>query len=166
MSRGFVREDDQEEIPIVPQRAHLPAGVTNFVTPSGLKLLYEERQALLNEKENLYITNENERHIALNHLNARLQLLNERINGAKLVSPEEQPHGEVTFGASVTLRAVASGKEQTFCIVGVDEANASRGKISFLSPLAKIMINKKTGDKVTLKQPGGDVVFEIMAIQH
>ena len=44
MSRGFVKEDDQEEVPIVPQRAFLPEGVQNFVTPAGMDLLLAEKQ--------------------------------------------------------------------------------------------------------------------------
>ena len=53
MSRGFVKEDDQEEIPIVPPRADLPEGVTNYVTQIGMDELLEEKQSLIDEKENL-----------------------------------------------------------------------------------------------------------------
>ncbi len=53
MSRGFVKEDDQEEVPIVPQRAFLPEGVQNFVTPAGMDLLLTEKKALISEKESL-----------------------------------------------------------------------------------------------------------------
>jgi len=53
MIRGFVREDEQEEVPIVPQRAHLPEGVTNFVTPAGMDNLLAEKQMLINERDNL-----------------------------------------------------------------------------------------------------------------
>lgn len=48
MSRGFIKEDDQEEVPMVPPRAFLPAGVPNFVTPFGMKQLLEEQHLLLN----------------------------------------------------------------------------------------------------------------------
>ena len=166
MSRGFVKEDDQEETPIVPQRAYLPDVVPNFVTPAGLEQLLEEKKMLIYEKENLDSTNENEKRIALNYLNARLQLLNERISGAKVVSPDEQPHDEIRFGASVTLRQEASGKLLTYRIVGVDEADISNGRISFISPFSRALINKKTGDKVILKQPKGDIVFEVIGITY
>lgn len=53
MSRGFVKEDDQEDIPLVPPRADLPAGVENFVTEKGLEYLLEEREQLLKEQESL-----------------------------------------------------------------------------------------------------------------
>jgi len=166
MSRGFVKEDDQEETPMVPQRAYLPDGVPNFVTRTGMDQLMEEKKLLLSEKDNIEITNENERRIALNFINARLQLLNDRISGAKVVTYAEQPNGEIRFGASVTLRQEVSGKLQTYRIVGVDEADISKCKISFISPLARALINKKTGDKVILKQPKGKVVFEVMGITY
>jgi transcription elongation factor GreB len=166
MSRGFVKEDDQEEVPIVPQRAYLPEGVTNFVTPNGMNQLLAEKQLLVNEKNNLNSANENESRIALNYINAKLQLLNNRIFEAKLVNLNEQPQNEIRFGATITLKIEASKKNQTFQIVGVDEADISKGKVSFISPIARVLINKKITDKVVLKQAGKDIVFEIMNISY
>lgn len=164
MSRGFVKEDDQEEIPMVPQRAYLPEGVPNFVTPNGMDQLLAEKQMLVNEKDNLFIADENEKRIALNYISARLNLLSNRIAEARIVDPNEQPQNEIKFGASVTLKTKGSEKIQTFQIVGVDEADISKGKISFISPLAKTLINKSKGDLVTLKMAKEDTVFEIMEI--
>ena len=166
MSRGFVKEDDQEEIPIVPQRAYLPEGVTNFVTRVGMDKLLAEKEMLVSEKDNLSSVDENEKRIALNYINAKLQLLNNRIAEAKVVDPKEQPQNVIRFGAFVTLKTVESGNIQTFQIVGVDEADISKGKISFISPLAKMLINKKQGDVVILKQAKKDTVFEIMGIAY
>jgi transcription elongation factor GreB len=164
MSRGFVKEDDQEEIPIVPQRAYLPDGVTNFVTQVGMNQLLAEKQMLISEKDTLSSARENEKRIALNYINAKLQLLNNRIAEARIVKLNEQPQNEIRFGASVTLKTEASDSIQIFQIVGVDEADISKGKISFISPLAKSLINKKIGDKVVLKRAKEDLVFEILHI--
>ena len=166
MSRGFVKEDDQEEVPIVPQRAYLPEGVTNFVTPFGMTQLLAEKQMLVNEKNNLNNANENENRIALNYINAKLQLLNNRIAEAKIVKPNEQPQNEIRFGALINLKIEASKNIRTFQIVGVDEADISKGKVSFLSPIARVLINKKVGDKVILKQAKKDIVFEIIDISY
>jgi transcription elongation factor GreB len=166
MSRGFVKEDDQEEVPIVPQRAYLPVGVTNFVTPYGINQLLAEKQMLVNEKTNLNNANENEKRIDLNYINAKLQLLNNRIFEAKIVNLNVQPQNEIRFGATITLRIEVSRNIQTFQIVGVDEANISKGKVSFISPIAKVLINKKIGDKVILKQARKDIVFEIIDISY
>jgi transcription elongation factor GreB len=166
MSRGFVKEDDQEEIPIVPQRAYLPEGVTNFVTPAGMNQLLSEQQMLENEKSNLNNASENEKRIELNFINAKLQLLNNRIAEARVVDLSAQPKNEIRFGATITLRAEATKKTQTFQIVGVDEADISKGKVSFISPISRALINKKTGDKVILKQAGKDVNFEVKVISY
>ena len=166
MSRGFVKEDDQEEVPIVPQRAFLPEGVTNYVTPYGMNQLLTEKQMLVDEKNNLSSTSEDEKRIALNYINAKLQLLNNRIAEAKIVNLNEQPQHEIRFGAMVTLKIEASKKIQTFQIVGVDEADISKSKVSFISPIAKLLINKKIGDKAILKQSEKDIVFEIINISY
>ncbi len=166
MSRGFVKEDDQEEVPMVPQRAYLPDGVPNFVTRTGLEQLLAEKEALIREKDNLGSSNENEKRIALNFINAKLQLLNNRIAEARVVDLTEQPQNEIRFGATVTLKTEVPGKIQIFQIVGVDEANIARGKISFISPLAKTLINKKVGDTIALKRDREDIVYVIMDITY
>lgn len=166
MSRGFVKDGDQEEVPMVPQRAFLPAGVPNFVTRNGMDQLIAEKEALILEKESLGISNENEKRIAVNFINAKLQLLNNRITDARVIDPREQPRDEVTFGATVTIRIVSSGKVQTFQIVGVDEADISKGKISFISPLARALLNHKNGEKITLKREKEELSYEITGISY
>jgi transcription elongation factor GreB len=166
MSRGFVKEDDQEEIPMVPQRAYLPDGVPNFVTPTGMEQLLAEKQDLISEKDNPVSANENEKRIALNYINAKLQLLNNRISDARVINLKEQPKNEIRFGASVTLRQEGSDDIQTYQIVGVDEADISKGKISFISPVSKSLINKKIGDKVVLKRTKEEIVYEILKIKY
>lgn len=166
MSRGFVKEEDQEVIPIVPPRAHLPEGVTNYVTQVGMNELLTEKQELLNEIENLDITDENERRIAVNHINAKLQLLNGRITIAKIIDLAKQPKDEVRFGATLTLKIGGVKEVQKYQIVGVDEADISKGKISFISPIAKILTHKKVGDKAILKLEIEEKVFEIIEITY
>ncbi|MEZ5071246.1 MAG: GreA/GreB family elongation factor [Bacteroidales bacterium] len=134
MSRGFVKEDDQEEIPMVPPRADLPDGVPNYVTPAGMEELLAEKQAMLKERETVDGGNENEKRIARNHLNARMQLLENRILSAQVIQPNEQDPEEVRFGAVIKLKTGENKSLKTFQIVGVDEANISKGKIAFTSP--------------------------------
>ena len=166
MSRGFVKEDDQEEIPMVPPRADLPEGVTNYVTQAGMNELLAEQQMLAHEREQVDSSNENEKRIALNHINAKLQLLNNRIATARIVNLNEQAPDEIRFGAVLRLKTAANNKLISFQIVGVDEADISKGKISFTSPLAKVLINKKVGDKAVLRRGPAYLVFEIMDISY
>lgn len=161
-----MREDDQEEVPMVPERAYLPGGVANFVTPFGMEQLLAEREMLMKERDNLSNANENEKRIELNYINAKLKLLNNRIAEAKIIVSNEQQGNEIRFGAIVTLKTAPSGAIQVFQIVGVDEADVSQGKISFISPLARALINKKKGEKITLKRESEDIHFEIMHIDY
>ena len=166
MSRGFVKEDDQEEIPMVPPRADLPDGVANYVTPAGMDELLAEKQMMTNERDQVDSSNENEKRIALNHINAKLQLLNNRIATARIVNLNEHPPDEIKFGAVIRLKSEANNKIQTLQIVGVDEADISKGKIAFTSPLSRVLINKKVGDKAILKRGPEDLVFEILDISY
>ncbi|WP_396634457.1 GreA/GreB family elongation factor [Maribacter sp. R86514] len=166
MSRGFVKEEDQEEIPMVPPRADLPDGAVNYVTKIGHTNLLAERNGLLVEKESLQHDNENERRIASNLINAKLQLLNERIASAKIVDLKEQPQNEIRFGATITVVIDNAETPQQFQIVGVDEANIAKGKISFLSPIARLLISKHVGDTATLKLGKVERVFKIIEISY
>ena len=166
MSRGHVKEDDQEDLPMVPPRAFLPEGATNYVTQNGMDLLLAERQTLTDERDQLDITDEKERRIQSNFINSKLQLLNARIAMAKIIETDQQPPGEIRFGASFTLKETKQPKLQHYQIVGVDEADISNGKISFISPLARILLNKKVGDTVILKLARKERVFEIISISY
>ena len=166
MSRGFVKEDDQEELPMVPPRPFLPEGATNYVTPQGMEFLLKEKEELLEEKKNIEYTNDNERRIAKNLVNAKFNLLIARIDSAKVVNPNAQKQDRVRFGANLKLKLDNSASPKNFKIVGVDEANISQGKISHLSPVAKVLMEKKVGDKASLKLENGERVFEILEIDY
>lgn len=166
MSRGFVKEDDQEEVPFVPPRAYLPPGVTNYVTPTGLEELLAEKDALIRERENLENHNENERRVTVNFINAKIKLLDERIYSARVIRLDNQPKSEIRFGATIDLLNTATNEIQRLQITGVDEADISKGKLSFVSPLAKALINKKAGEQIVLKRAKDEVVFQIAGISY
>lgn len=166
MSRGFVKEDDQEEVPIVPPRADLPPGVTNYVTQTGYDELQTEKEELIEEREGFDMANEKERRIAVNHINSKLQLLNQRIASAQIIDLSTQPQDEIRFGATVTFRINGEKEERKYQIVGVDEADVSKGKIAFISPIAKTLSNKKVGETAVLKLPKEERRFEILGIAY
>ncbi len=153
MSRGFVKEGDQEEVPMILPRAFLPSGVTNYVTPEGLRLLHDEMESL---KEEWTAAGSN--YIAKNYLDAKMRLLSERISSAVVVDTTKANPDVVSFGMYVRYN------DKTIRIVGVDEADASKGLISFLSPIAKSLIGKKKGDKFEIKVPRGTETIEIQEV--
>jgi len=166
MSRGFVKEDDQEDVPMVPPRAFLPKDVPNYVTPNGMDELLAERQKLVDEKADPEGVNENEKRISVNFINAKMQLLDQRIAQAVVVDLNDQPGDLVKFGATVTLRIDETQQTQVFQIVGADESNISKGKISFISPVARALMNKRAGEKIGVKRPKGDITYEIVDIKY
>ncbi|MCC6400862.1 MAG: GreA/GreB family elongation factor [Flavobacteriales bacterium] len=156
MSRGFVREGDQEEAPFIPPRAPLPADVPNHVTPRGLRILQEERSALEADRSKPYESEDAKRR-AWAEIDGRLELLNERISTAHVVEPLRPAPEEVRFGASVTFRMLSgpqAGQERTFTIVGVDEASVKDGRIAFTSPIARALIGRKRGQEAALVLAG------------
>ena len=153
MSRGFVKEGDQEDVPMILPRAFLPSGVTNYVTPEGLRLLHDEMESL---KEEWTAAGSN--YVTKNYLDAKMRLLSERISSAVVVDTTKANPDVVSFGMYVRYN------DKTIRIVGVDEADASKGLISFISPIAKSLIGKKKGDKFEIKVPRGTETIEIQEV--
>ena len=74
--------------------------------------------------------------------------------------------GRVIFGTTVTLFNLDTEQKVTYQIVGEDEADVKNNKISVGSPIARAMMGKSEGDEIVVKAPGGDVEYEIEAVQH
>lgn len=160
MSRGFIKEGDQEEIPMVPPRAYLPNGVPNYVTKEGLDALKEELKTLEAER-----VKAGDNYIMSNFIEAKMKLLIGRINSAVEVDLSKADKTTVSFGAWVRYNG------RVVRIVGVDEADVNKGLISFISPLAKSLAGKKAGDVIEIKRPKGteriaveEVSFEPMTL--
>ena len=155
MSRGFIKEGDQEEIPMVPPRAYLPKGMPNYVTHEGLEALKKEREGLENER-----VASSGNYIMSNFIDAKMKLLIDRINTAVEVDMTKADKETVSFGAYVKYN------DRTVRIVGVDEADFSKGLLSFISPVAKALVGKKVGDKFEIKVPKGNETIEIQGIWY
>ncbi len=165
MSRGFVKEGDQEEVPLVTPRAFLPAGVENFVTSAGLEELKSEREEILQERKQYEGVDNNDARVNNNYLTAKLRQLEERIRTARVLDYDPQRQQDVAFGATIEFKNLKNNQIAKYQIVGVDEANIMQGKISFLSPLSKVLMNKRVGEVVTFNTPQGEVRMEILAIR-
>ncbi|MDY0281302.1 MAG: GreA/GreB family elongation factor [Salinivirgaceae bacterium] len=172
MSRAFVKNDASDERILVPPRAPLPPGIVNYVTPRGMTLLREELAALEAERLEARKGRENANDDAelirrLATLGHRIAELGRRIDSARVVNPLGQPGDEVRFGATVTVRTISGrnpGRIRRMTIVGVDEAEPSSGFISFISPLASILIGGSIGETVSMRTGADEELLEIEEI--
>jgi transcription elongation factor GreB len=167
MSKAFTKDDAPDAPLVVPPRAPLPDGVPNYVTARGLTRLRAELAELEAERAAIaaHDADETERARRLVRQAARLTELTARIGSAQLVDPRLQPHDEVRFGATVTLRREAE-EERRYTIVGVDEAEPAAGRIAFLAPIARAMIGLRVGDTATFRTARGEETLEILAISY
>lgn len=145
-------------------RAYLPAGVENFVTTAGLEALKTEREGILRERKQYEGVDNNDARVNNNYLTARLRQIEERIHSARVLDYDSQRQTDIAFGAVIKYKNLKTNQIATYQIVGVDEANIMQGKISFLSPLSKVLMNKRVGDVVTFKTPAGEVGMEILEV--
>ncbi len=152
MSRGFVKEDDQEEGPFIPPRAALPDGVTNYVTPRGMRMLLEERTQLEQDRANA-TGSDDERRRTKAEIDGRVALLHERIVTARPVEPAEEMPMDVRFGVLVSVAyrsGPRKGTERSFAIVGVDEASVAEKRFAFTSPIARAIMGKRVGERTAV----------------
>ncbi len=154
MSRAFVKEQDVDylEMPERPVSEH-----PNDVTKAGLAQIED---ALAKASEAYAIAQASADRAALAAAGRELRYWTARRASAR-IAPAPADTSEVRFGASVTIRR-DDGREQTFRIVGEDEADPAKGSISHVSPLAKSMFGKRVGDMVT----AGSGQAEIEAISY
>lgn len=153
MSRGFVKEGDQEEAPIIPPRAALPAHEINYVRPQGYQALFDERALLEQERKNTQHLSEVEARKHKMLVDGKLNLLAERLNSARILEPKDQPQEEVRFGACVKVKYISGplqGKSISLTLTGVDEADLKQQKIAFVAPLAKSLSGAKVGEERAL----------------
>jgi transcription elongation factor GreA len=97
-------------------------------------------------------------------LDARMKLVEGRLSLAEVIDPNTLSGERVVFGATVTLEEADSGKEVVYTIVGEDEADAKKGMISIVSPMARALIGKELDSEVRFKAPGGLREYEILHI--
>ncbi|HSP96451.1 MAG TPA: transcription elongation factor GreB [Candidatus Dormibacteraeota bacterium] len=181
MSKAFTKESDgDDDERDLAADAGPPAGFTNYVTPAGHKRLNDELARLWKvDRPKLVDTiawaasngdrSENGDYIygkrKLREIDRRLRYLSKRLDSAMVVDNAGKTHDRVYFGATVTV-ADESGVEQTVSIVGVDELDPARGRVSWISPIATALLKASVGDVVTLRTPRGAEELEIVTIRY
>lgn len=168
MSKAFTRDENEgAAIPDLPPLASvLPAGTKNYITPGGAQRLREELARLLNEsRPALAAADDPDAKRQLASLDQRIHRLEESLQSAEIISQPEGNIETVRFGATVTVRE-ADGEESTYRIVGVDETDIDRGWVSWLSPMARALMNAKAGERIRFKIPSGETTLQVLAISY
>lgn len=182
MSRAFTKEtDDAPEADEPEETDALPANTKNYVTPTGFAQMQDELRTLLYTERPKIVEivswaagngdrSENGDYIygkrRLREIDRRVRYLSKRIESAEVVDPaQQQSLTQVFFGSTVTY-AREDDSEQTVTLVGVDEADASQGKISWVSPVARGLMKARVGDTVELRLPGGKEAIEILSLRY
>jgi transcription elongation factor GreB len=154
----------------------------NYITPDGAKRLQEELAELRSKARPRIVQevadaaaqgdrSENAEYIygkkKLREIDRRIHFLTKRLESAVVVRAEERAGdaGRIFFGAFVEVED-EEGKRARYQIVGEDEIDLARGRISWRSPLGRILLKRCAGDVVTFRRPAGEVELTVVSVQY
>ena len=182
MSKAFTKETDRDEDDEFEGAPALPAGTKNYMTSRGYAAMRRELEVLVKEERPRIVEtvtwaagngdrSENGDYIygkkRLREIDRRIRFLMKRLENSMVVDPARQENVEqVFFGATVTICDINGEDVLTYQIVGVDEADASSGRISWISPLARALFKAREGEVVRFQSPAGLREIEIVEIRY
>lgn len=100
------------------------------------------------------------------HIEGRILYLNDKLARAEVIDPKTMKSDKIVFGATVTLFDIDLEDEVVYQIVGEDEADIKKGKISVTSPVGKALIGHTFDDEVRIKVPSGIKIYEVSNIEY
>jgi transcription elongation factor GreB len=180
MSKAFVREDDAVEPELVPATAAPTPGHGNYITPAGYARLKAELKQLVEvERPEVVRTvswaasngdrSENGDYLygkkRLREIDRRVRFLIKRLEAAAVVDNAGRDGDQVFFGATVVVRG-AGGKARRLTIVGADEVDPARGRVSWIAPIARALLKARAGDVIRFDSPAGREQLEILDVQY
>jgi transcription elongation factor GreB len=184
VNKAFTRESDSgdddgddDDAALSP----LPQGTKNYVTPGGYARLRAELMNLLDDERPKIVEvvswaakngdrSENGDYLygkkRLREIDRRIRFLTKRLDIAEVVDPSVH-HGrdQVFFGATVTY-ANERGEERTITIKGIDEADSSKGEVSWIAPVSRALLKAKVGDEVAVVTPVGLETIEVVGVSY
>lgn len=181
MNKAFVKESEDDDDDLAGALPEIPAGARNYITPAGYQRIRDELLHLIDVERPEVVKvvhwaasngdrSENGDYIygkrRLREIDRRIRFLTKRMDLAEVVDPTVH-HGsdQVYFGATVTY-CNAAGEEHTVTIVGIDELDPLRGKISWIAPVARALTKAHVGDVVTLHTPAGLEELEVLDVTY
>jgi transcription elongation factor GreB len=180
LSKAFVKEsaDDEGDAPEAPP---LPAGTKNYVTLGGYRRLRRELSQLVTaERPDVVRTvswaasngdrSENGDYIygkkRLREIDRRIRFLTKRLEAAEVVDPAQRGDTDQVFFGATVVYANAAGSTQQITIVGVDEVDPQRRRVSWISPIARALLKSREGDTVQFQAPAGLETLEILEVRY
>jgi transcription elongation factor GreB len=180
MSKAFTKESDEGDDEALELDAAAPQVEKNYITPAGYRRLREELAELWDvERPKVVETiawaasngdrSENADYIygkrRLREIDRRVRFLSKRIDSAEVVDNAGRDDDRAFFGATVAYRDRA-GAERVVTIVGIDEVDPARGRVSWISPIARAVLKAREGDVVTLRTPAGAEEIEVLEVRY
>ncbi|MDR1367267.1 MAG: transcription elongation factor GreB [Candidatus Accumulibacter sp.] len=183
MNKAFTRETDvEEEEGAEPGFLRPPPGTRNYITPGGYGRIRDELDFLLKTERPRVVDvvqwaasngdrSENGDYLygnkRLREIDRRIRFLTKRLDIAEIVDPAKRLENldHVFFGATVTV-GEEGGKENRYQIVGIDETDPARNRISWISPLAGALIKAREGDIVRFRSPSGWREIEVLEVKY
>ena len=157
------------------------SGEPNYITRQGARRLQEELVELRTKQRPKVVQDvadaaaqgdrsENAEYIygkkKLREIDRRIHFLTKRLESAHVVEPTDRPSlDRVFFGATVAVED-EDGKTSTYTIVGQDEIDTTRGRISYKSPLARTLMKRRTGDSFPFHRPTGEIELTILSVEY
>ncbi len=179
MSKAFLRDAEPQEMDAPEARPELPRG-KNYISPAGYARLDAELRRLVEiERPEVVQTvawaasngdrSENGDYIygkkRLREIDRRVRFLIKRLEAAQVVNAAGRDTDQIFFGATVMVRS-QGGQQRTVTIVGIDEVDPARGRVSWISPIARTLLKAREGDVVTLRSPAGSEELEILEVRY
>lgn len=180
MNKAFTKEtddadDDELQLPA------LPASGKNYITPAGHARIRAELLDLIDNERPKMVDivhwaasngdrSENGDYIygkkRLREIDRRIRFLTKRLEIMEITDPALH-HGseQVFFGATVRY-ADEAGADRTVTILGIDEADSTRGEVSWVSPIARTLLKAQVGDVLQLLTPAGKVEIEVLSVHY
>jgi transcription elongation factor GreB len=180
LSKAFTKEADVPEDDEIEPEAAQPPGLKNYITPAGYARLKAELKQLLDVERPEVVgivhwaasngdRSENGDYIygkkRLREIDRRIRFLIKRLEIAEVVDTKGRDEDQVFFGATVSVRDSA-GAERSVSIVGIDEVDPARGRVSWVSPIARALLKAREGDTVMLRTPSGTEELEVVEVRY
>ena len=181
MSKAFTRESDNNDDDDDVQLPSMPLGSKNYITANGYARLRSELMELIDIERPKVVEivhwaasngdrSENGDYIygkkRLREIDRRIRFLTQRMEIAELANPSVH-HGtdQVFFGATVAY-VDGAGHERSVTILGIDEADSTRGEVSWVSPIARTLLKARVGDVLNLVTPSGVEDIEVLRVDY